>query len=103
MEFIGRTQDTLKRLNDVEKTLNNQYVKITDYITGPFVIVVTVPDDDAFPMVISPPDGFKTREEALEYINIHFANRKEPYLGCHFSIAPLRTPSSFIIFCSWEE
>lgn len=80
-------------------------VEVTDLIHGPFCIVVTDPgrpDDKDYPMVVAPEGGFKTTEEALQYID-RFAKRKEPYLGMHFRIEQLCTPDSFIRYCSWED
>lgn len=83
--------------------LGSKPVKITSFMNGPFVIVVSVPDDEDFPIVVSPPGGFEKAQDALDYIEINFSKRKEPYLGCDFTIAPMRTPFSFIQFCSWED
>lgn len=80
-------------------------VSITDYIHGPFCIVVNDlarPDDNDYPLVVSPEGGYKSKEEALQYIE-RFAHRKEPYLGLHFRIEQLGTPDSFTRFCSWED
>lgn len=87
-------------------TIENKNIKKTEYIQGPFVIVVTVPDtpdDEAFPVVVAPPAGFSRIEQAEEYIESNFATRKEPYLGCHFEIVPFRSLGSFVKFCSWED
>lgn len=81
-------------------------VEVTEFTHGPFVIVVTDPSnptDRAFPTVISPKGGYKTKEEALAYIETNFAHRKVPYLGMHFSVAQLDDESSFMRFCSWED
>lgn len=72
---------------------------------GPFVIVITDPsnpEDDAYPMVVSPSGGYPTKEAALAYIEF-FAQRKEPYLGLHFRVVALDTEESFAGFCSWED
>jgi hypothetical protein len=83
----------------------NENVRVTDFVNGPFVIVVTdptKPDDLSYPMVIAPDGGFADKEAAQGYID-DFARRKEPYLGLHVAIAQLSSLSSFIKFCSWEE
>jgi hypothetical protein len=51
--------------------MNN--VKITNQSKGPFVVLVTDPlnlKDEAFPMVISPLNGYHSKEDALSYIKI---------------------------------
>lgn len=53
-------------------------------------------------MVVSPPGGYTTKEEAVEFAQ-RFANREEPYLGLHFRVEQLAQPSAFIAFCSWED
>ena len=84
----------------------NANVRITQFnAPGPFVIVVTDPEhpaDLAYPIVVSPPGGYPTKEDALAYID-HFAKREEPYLGLTFSVVAIDTEHSFGIFCSWED
>ena len=79
-------------------------VKVTDFVNGPFVIIVSIPGDEDFGrMVVGPPHGFSDKDQALRYIEDNFATRKEPYLGCHFEVTVLRSLASFIKFCSWED
>jgi hypothetical protein len=83
----------------------NKNVSVTDLIHGPFAVVVTDPqhpDDDQYPMVVSPLGGYATKEKALELVE-SFANTKVPYLGLHFHVTQLSSPSSFVAFCSWED
>lgn len=78
---------------------------VTDYVEGPFVVIVTDPDKLdhlAFPQVMAPLGGYPDKESAMRDID-SFAARKTPYLGLHFSIVPMRTPESFGRFCSWED
>lgn len=81
-------------------------VSVTDYLHGPFEIVVTDPSnplDKTYPMVVAPDGGYPTKEAALEYIEKHFAHRKTPYLDLHFSVAQRSSEQSFIAYCSWED
>ena len=83
----------------------NTPIEVTDFIEGPFVIVVTDPQqpgDRDYPMVIAPPGGFQDKETAVRFIET-FAARKTPYLGLKFQVSGLRTPDSFVRYCSWEE
>lgn len=85
--------------------LFKKHVTITDLIHGPFVIVVSSledPNDDAYPMVVSPPGGYPTKEAALEYIE-RFGRRKTPYLGLHFAVVKIQREPDLIVFCSWED
>ena len=84
--------------------MESSHVTICDFIHGPFVIVITDPNnpsDAMYPIVVSPSGGYKTKEEALGYIEV-FAKREKPYLGLHFAIAQLQDEQSFGAYCSWE-
>lgn len=84
--------------------LKEKHVKVTTALCGPYVIVADLGEDDIdSPILIGPPNGYPTLEEARDYIEVYFANRKEPYLGIKFTIAPFRSPGSFTRFCSWED
>jgi hypothetical protein len=79
---------------------------VTGFIHGPFAVVVTNPvdpKDEAYPIVVCPKGGFETTGEAVKYIEKNYANRKEPYLGLTFAVAPLWSQNNFNGFCSWED
>jgi len=79
---------------------------VTDLIHGPFCLVVTDTkhtDDGEYPMVVAPEGGFQTKEEALRYVEQHFAHRKEPYLGLAFKVRQMTSTPDFIRYCSWED
>ena len=81
-------------------------IRITSFLRGPYMIVVTDPqnpNDEAYPAVVAPEGGYETKEAAVEYIQQNYLNRKTPYLGLHFNVAPFRTETSFGHFCSWED
>lgn len=83
----------------------NANITVVDWLHGPFAVVVTNlknPTDEAYPLVVQPPGGFKTKEEAIDFAK-SFASRKEPYLGLHFAVTPIWTENSFGAFCSWED
>lgn len=83
----------------------NAAIEVTDLVEGPFVIVVTdpqQPQDRDYPIVVAPSGGFPDKEAALRYIET-YAGRKTPYLGLKFQVSPLRTQDSFNRFCSWED
>lgn len=86
--------------------MNNLNVIITEFLNGPFEIVVTNPEspnDKAFPIVISPDGVYQTSEQAVQYVEKHFANRKTPYLDLQFYVVSKFNEREFIEFCSWEE
>lgn len=79
---------------------------VTGFVDGPFLIVVTDPNnplDECYPIVVAPEGGYKTKEEAILYIERNFAHRKVPYLALKFTVAPIRSEDSFGVFCSWED
>ena len=81
-------------------------VVVTDFIHGPFEIVVVDPNnplDQAYPIVVAPEGGYTTKEAALQFIEEHFAHRKDPYLGLRFHVTQRSSEQSFIQFCSWED
>jgi hypothetical protein len=81
-------------------------LRVTGFVHGPFAIVVTNPSnpqDNAYPIVVCPEGGFKTTGEAVLYIQKDYANRKEPYLGLTFAVAPMWLQNTFDGFCSWED
>lgn len=83
----------------------NKHVTVTEFVHGPFVIVVRSledPTDDVYPMVIGPKEGYLTKESALTYVE-RFRNRGTPYLGMHFTVAQHSSEAAFNVFCSWEE
>lgn len=80
----------------------NKNVTITSFINGPYALVVSkpdAPDDEQYPMVISPPDGFVTTQDAVDFAT-RFTGRN---LGLFFNVAAFRDMDSFIGYCSWEE
>ena len=84
----------------------NEHVRVTDYVHGPFAIVVTDParpDDADYPMIVAPEGGFATKEAAIDYLDKLVAKRKVPYLGLHYVITQVTSPSGFMRYCSWED
>jgi hypothetical protein len=80
-------------------------INLTSSSISHFAIIVTDPEnpeDAAFPLVISPPNGYNSKEEAIAYIE-NFTNRKIPYLGLHFNTVTINSENSFGLFCSWED
>jgi hypothetical protein len=80
-----------------------KHVVVKDDVHGPFVIVVRDlknPDDRDYPMVVAPERGFLTKGDALTYLE-KFKKGEDPYLGLHFTITQMTTPTSFNIYCSW--
>ena len=81
-------------------------LKITGYSNGPFVVIITFsqPEMEDETQVISPPGGFETKEAAMEFIEEYdIKKRPEAGKGLMFEVAPLRSPRSFMVFCSWVD
>ena len=79
--------------------------KVTELIHGPFVVIVGFNDaayigsHEGMPEVYAPDGGFKTKEEAKEWVE-HW-EAQEDAKGMTFDIAGLRDLGSFKQFMSW--
>jgi hypothetical protein len=82
-----------------------EQIKTTDMVHGPFVVMVKDTRDlkNEDHQVISPLEGFPTKEAALEFCTYWAKQELKEYkeAALAFEVLPWRDPVSFMKYMSW--